>query len=219
MALPNGFEPYRVATPANEPADRLRTVYLLGAERRKSTRRPRLLRSNDGGGHWHEITLPDAGSLPWAFSHATITFATPNHGMIGLQAPGLRFIKHGRWEKDHAATAAVLITTDGGATWEQRALPNEELLITALWQDPTDPQRAFAGVWNGFVAQRGMPRNGPALYETIDGGRAWTIALRGGLQINAIFAATPHQLWAVGDRTGFAANDVVAILSRPAEAP
>jgi photosystem II stability/assembly factor-like uncharacterized protein len=214
MALPEGFEPYRAATPASEPADELRTVYLLGAQRRQRARIPRLLRSDDGGSHWREIPLPDPERLPWAFSRATIAFATPDQGMIGLQASGLDFIKHGQWQTDPDSTAGILVTANGGETWVRRALPADELFITTLWQDPADPDHAFAGVWNGFVAQHGMPRNGTALYETLDGGRTWATALRGGLQINAIFALSRDRFWAVGDRTGFSSNDVVAILTR-----
>jgi len=217
LALPKGFEPYTAATPANAPADALRTVYLLGAERRQGARLPRLLRSDDGGNRWRDIPLPDPVALPWAFSHASIAFATADDGMVGLQAPGFAFRGHGRWEKDPGASAAVLVTANGGKTWRHRELPGEELFLTALWQDPADPDHAFAGVWNGFVAQRGMPRNGPALYETVDAGDTWAIALRGALQINAIVGVPTGKLWAVGDRVGFAANDVVAILAPPSQ--
>jgi hypothetical protein len=142
--------------------------------------------------------------------------------------------------------AGVFITADGGLTWrrirqhERVAYPDEKglqyhhielagpgdiwpaetkhpAIARHVWQDPADPSHAFAGVWNGFVAQRGMPRNGPALYGTVDGGDTWTIALRGALQINAIVGVPKGQLWAVGDRVGFAANDVVAILAPPGQ--
>lgn len=218
LELPDGFEPYRAATPASDPRGRLRSLYLLGAERRQNARVPRLLRSDDGGDRWVEIPLPEPAGLPWAFNRATIAFATSEHGMIGLDANGLRFAGHGRWETGAGATASVLVTADGGSSWVRRALPPGELFLTSLWIDPKDPNHAFAGVWNGFVAQRGMPRNGPALYETGDGGETWTVALRGALQINALFGNETGGFWAVGDKTGGAANDVVAILDRTAEA-
>lgn len=217
LTLPAGFEPYKAAVPASAAIDVLHTIYLLGAQRRNQTRIPRLLRSDDGGQHWRELALPNPDGLPWAFNRATMTFATPDQGMIGLQAPGLTFKGHGQWDKAPGGSAAVLVTSDGGATWDGRALPGEELLITALWQDPANPNHAFAGVWNGFITQRGMPREGPALYETFDGGAGWTLALQGGLQVNAIFGLSAGRLWAVGDKTGFAANDVVAIVEHAGE--
>ena len=213
MTLPKGFEPYKTAVPASEALDVLGTVYLLGAGRHRQQRIPRLLRSDDAGRHWRELALPDASTLPWAFNRATMAFATPDQGMIGLQAPGLAFQRHGQWDKAPGGSAATLMTSDGGANWDRRELPGEELMITALWQDPAEPSHAFAGVWNGLVAQRGMPRNGPALYETFDGGSRWVVALQGGLQVNAVFGLGASRLWAVGDRTGTGANDVVAIVT------
>ncbi|MBN1557365.1 MAG: hypothetical protein JW951_04390, partial [Lentisphaerae bacterium] len=115
------------------------------------------------------------------------------------------------------ATACVFVTADGGATWTQRTLPAGELYVTALWQNPADPDHAFAGVWNGFLAQHGMPRQGPALYETFDAGRNWIVVVRGNPQINAITGLDARRVWAVGDTVGFAANDVVAILTEPGE--
>src|SRR5690606_36171777 len=115
-----------------------------------------------------------------------IAFATPEVGMIGMPAPGLKHLKHGVWKKNPGVTASVLVTTDGGDTWAQRDLPGEELLVTALWGAPDDPRHFFAGVWNGFLAQKGGPRNGPALYETFDGGSHWLVAIHGKPQINAI---------------------------------
>jgi hypothetical protein len=218
--IPEGFEPFRLATPASEPIDQLQTVYLLGAIRDAEGRRiPRLLRSDDAGATWRDVALPSLNDLPWEwyFSRATIAFATADEGVLGLQAGGLVFVSHGVWEKDPAATAAVLRTTDGGSSWTTHALPNEELLITALWHNPHDPRHLFAAVWNGFIAQNGAPRQGPALYESRDGGGSWAVALKGAIQLNALFGTGPGALWGVGDQVGFAANDVVAIAGGEAD--
>lgn len=214
MVLPKDFEPYKAVTPTSEPVDELNTVYLLGAVKEGRNRWPRLLRSDDGGKNWREIALPEPEKLPWEFSRATIPFATPDSGMIGLQARGLKYVSHGVWEKETGAGAAVLVTSDGGKNWCLRNLPNEELLISSLWMDPEDTAHAFAGVWNGFVSQQGGPRNGTALYETFDGGLNWRASLRGSKQINAIFGLDTRRVWAVGDIPGFAANDLVAILEK-----
>jgi photosystem II stability/assembly factor-like uncharacterized protein len=205
------------AIPASAPHDRLETISVLGDVRRQDGSREIVLaRTDDGGKNWRRIDLPkDLPPAQYGVANYRIAFATPEVGMIGLPAAGLRFPKHGVFEKDPGATASVLVTADGGATWTRRDLPNEELEITALWMDPANSEHALAGVWNKFLVQNGGPRNGPALYETFDGGQSWGVAVRGNPQINAIFGLDSRQVWAVGNAEGFVANDVVAILSEP----
>lgn len=216
LSLPDGFEPFHAVTPADAPLDELATVYLLGASRNgRKQRVPALFRSDDGGNTWRELPLPEHAATLWQLARDEIAFATVDHGMIALPAQGLKHVRHGVWEKPPGATACVLVTEDGGQTWTSRDLPNEELTPTALWQDPANPDHAFVGVWNAWQAQHGTPRRGPALYETFDAGRTWTIAIRGKPQINAIFGLDSRRVWAVGNTEGFQANDVVAVLQKP----
>lgn len=217
LDLPESFEPFLTATPADQPKDTIRTVYLLGAGKAGQTRFPRLLRSDDGGETWREIPLPEPRELPWHFNRATIAFATPEAGVLGLVASGLNSEGHGKWTVESGAVASVLATEDGGRTWRRSLLPAGELYITALCLFPNG--QGYAAVWNGFVAQQGGPRNGPALYRTPDAGRSWEVALRGSRQFNAIFALDTRRVWSVGDVVGFAANDLVAILRPEAARP
>jgi photosystem II stability/assembly factor-like uncharacterized protein len=217
LKLPAQFQPFHAVTPADAPRDAIATVYLLGAGTDEKGRRqgPALWRSDDAGVHWERVSLPAVATNRWQLARDRIAFASREHGMISLPAEGLRIPKHGVHEKAAGASASVLVTTDAGATWTERRLPNEELSVTALWQDPTDPDHAFAGVLNGFQAQHGTPRQGPALYETFDGGRSWVVVVRGNPQIDAITGLDRQRVWAVGNMEGFTANDVVAILSEP----
>lgn len=207
---------HSVAVPNSTPFDELKTAYVLGLADGKSGQRvPALVRTDDRGRTWRRIDLPLAATLPKDIHRYRIAFATPEAGMIALPAPGLNFVGKGAWEKNPGATANVLVTTDGGQSWTRRELPDEELAVSALWLNPDDPLHAFAGVWNGFVAQKGGPRDGPALYETFNGGQTWTTAIRGQPQINAIFGLDSRRVWAVGNQEGFQENDVVAIIEEP----
>jgi len=207
LALPEGFEPYRAVTPLSSPTAQLGTVYLLGARRSGRERVARLLRSDDAGRTWREVSLP--ANLPWHFHRSAVSFLTASEGWIGLVPPGLKSVAHGVWRKDPGSNPAVLYTEDGGARWERRELPGDEWYITSLCL--VGGGHGFAAVWNAFVRDPGGPRNGPAIYETHDAGRTWAVTLEGKKHINAIFALDSRRLWAVGDVPGFAKNDLVVI--------
>ena len=209
LELPEGFEPYRAVTPANEPQDDLKTVYLLGAVRVDRRRLPRLLRSDDAGETWQPVALPEDMAETWAFNHATIAFADRERGWLGLDAAGLTSVAHGHLTTDPGATTAILVTADGGRTWQRRSLPPNERIVTDLCLLPNG--HGYATVWNGFVAQKGGPRNGTAMYRSLDDGVTWEIVLRGAREFAAIFALDDQRVWAVGDVIGFTANDAIAI--------
>jgi photosystem II stability/assembly factor-like uncharacterized protein len=216
LGLPEGLQPFHAVTPADGPRGRIGTVYVLGARRDEDgRRRPELWRTDDAGSSWNRVSLPTIAVERWQLNRDRIAFATAQHGMISLPAEGFRRPRHGVYEAAPGAAAGVIVTSDGGKTWEHRRLPNGEFQVTALWQDPTNPNHAFAGVLNGFQAQHGLPRQGPALYETFDAGRSWIVVVRGTPQINAITGLDAHRVWAVGNMEGFTQNDVVAILTEP----
>jgi photosystem II stability/assembly factor-like uncharacterized protein len=208
VILPD-FEPYYGCTPVAAGVEHMATVYVLGARRAPEARLPCLARSDDTGTTWREVPLPEPERLPWVLHRSAISFATADMGWISLTPPGLELVAHGEWRKAPGSGPAVLYTGDGGNTWQRRALPGDEWLVTALWLCPEG--RGFASVWNAFVRDPGGPRNGPALYETSDAGESWTVALDGKKHINAIFGLDAARIWAVGDVPGFAANDLVAI--------
>jgi photosystem II stability/assembly factor-like uncharacterized protein len=210
LVFPDGFEPLVAAVPADRPFHDLSVVYVLGAIRDAAgTRKPHLLRSADAGSSWQERPIAFEGAAEWNFARASVAFASAERGWIGLSAPGYRSAGHGLPVKNPGGTAAILVTDDGGQTWTQRDLPPEEFLVTsvALVADG----RGFAAVWNGFIAQHGSARNGPALYSSSDHGLTWRVELNGNPQINQLFALSPERIWGVGDAVGFVANDVVII--------
>ena len=219
LNLPKGVQPFHAVTPADAPHDALhalQTVYLYGSRRLVGGQRnPELYRSDDAGATWVPIPLPPEATKLYQLARDNIAFATRECGMIALPAEGLKLASNNVLEKAPGASASVLVTTDGGQTWTHRFLPNEEMAVTALWLDPTAPAHAFAGVMNGFQAQHGAPRLGPALYETFDAGLTWIAVVRGDSQINAITGLDSRRVWAVGNKEGFVANDVVAILTEP----
>lgn len=200
------------AAAAPPSAETLQTVYVLGQD---GQRDPVLARTDDGGRTWRRVSFLSAERLPGPVWRCRMAFGTSDAGMIALPAAGMKRRGHGVVEKDPGATVSVLVTTDGGDSWVRRNLPNEEFEPRALWVDPENPRHALLGVSNGWVKQKGGPREGPALYETFDAGRTWGVVIRGRPQINAICGLDGRRVWAVGDLVGFQANDVVAILTEP----
>lgn len=53
------------------------------------------------------------------------------------------------------------------------------------------------------------------MFDRDDAGCTWIAVIRGRPQINTIFGLDHRRLWAIGDRTGFQDNDVVAIPRQP----
>jgi len=211
LKLPHGFEPFRLVTPANESMEKAKTVYMLGALKDAAHRYPQLFFSDDGGKNWIKKSLPTPKELPWRFSASTLAFASSKEGIIGLEAKGLKLTSRG-WEKESEFGASVLVTSDGGDNWVRRDLPNHELRISALWLNPERPAHGIASVWNKYVARNYGARGGPALYETFDMGKTWSVVIRGKPHINSIFGLDSRRVWAVGNIEGHFGNDLVAIL-------
>jgi photosystem II stability/assembly factor-like uncharacterized protein len=210
VVLPGTRNSHNVASvPRSPSAETLTTVYVLG---QGQDREPVLARTDDGGKNWRRINLPSPDDLPGPVWRYRMAFGTADTGMVALPARGLKRVEHGVWETHPGATVSVLLTTDGGASWTRRNLPNRERAPRAIWVDPENPRHALVGVTNGWDKQKGGPREGPALYETFDAGRNWAVAIRGKPQINAICGLDSRRIWAVGNLVGFQANDVVAIL-------
>jgi len=148
-------------------------------------RKVRLVKSGDGGDTWSVVNLPEGG-LSWG---RAIHFATSQKGWVG------------------GNEGEVLYTEDGGASWQERDLPTDQRVMS-LWLDQSG--WGFAAVLNNdFLRFR------QTLYETRDGGRAWTAVLGGAKHVSRLFALGRGSVWAVGDVPGFVPNDLVAILDRP----
>jgi photosystem II stability/assembly factor-like uncharacterized protein len=172
---------HRIAIPADLPTPGGFTVYVAGSFGKSR----RLIRSDDGGGTWRLLPLPDAPAH-WRY---VPFFATSRTGWLG------------------APDGSVLYTADGGETWENRSLPTNQGIMS-LWFDLNG--RGFAAVDNtNFMHPRG------ALFETTDGGRNWGEILGGQKHIDRIFGLGPDQIWIVGDVPGYIQNDLVGILIGP----
>jgi len=170
----------RMAIPADVPLPKGFAAYVFGHYRRK----PRLVKSSDGGESWRVVTLPEsAGDSYWP---CRMFFASSQCGWVGLRG------------------GKVLYTTDGGESWEDRPLPTDQS-VSAFWLDQFG--RGFAAANNtDFMRFR------ETLYETVDGGKTWSAVLGGAKHVSALFGLGPRRLWAVGDVPGFIQNDLVAIL-------
>ncbi|RPI94937.1 MAG: hypothetical protein EHM40_04795 [Chloroflexi bacterium] len=110
-----------------------------------------VLRTADGGTHWHNVTAPNISAVINGF------FQSPSKGWVlarGLESPDTSSI----W---------LLRTTDGGYTWTTyRNLPFDNGSIQ------------FLDDMNGFVMAglpSGMHKHAVQIYRTSDGGATWTL--------------------------------------------
>ena len=116
-----------------------------------------LLASDDQGATWREAAERMRGT-----SLEQIVFVDGAHGWIAGQ----------RWEVTTEAYPLLLITDNGGASWEKRELWEQDSdrsgVVTAI--DFEDDEHGF------LVVERLNPETDPfQLYETTNGGRSWTI--------------------------------------------
>jgi len=112
----------------------------------------RLLLTEDGGGHWRDIT-PAAGS---ALSAA---FLDPQQAWVVSRT-------------DRSAGLVVSLTGDGGLTWQTNPLPlarNDAASIASVSIDPLDLRAA----WLVIKHQTGSSFSQGSLFFTDDGGNTW----------------------------------------------
>ncbi len=111
-----------------------------------------VLRTNDGGGTWHDVTPPGA-----AFGYiAGSAFLDAGHAFI--IAPDT---------VDPMRTGTLYRTTDGGQTWSMNAIPFGGGILSFL-----DPSNGWAMAGLGV----GAGSNAIAIFQTTDGGSTWTQA-------------------------------------------
>jgi photosystem II stability/assembly factor-like uncharacterized protein len=167
-------------------ADQRRGVLLSwkpGADPTTST--PAVYSTDDAGGHWRAVTLPDVG----AGSVGVPFFLDPDHGWVLVtraQAPDDQF----------AQAATLWRTSDGGRHWEalirvdgahvfSNGVAATDQLLSVSFQDRD----------TGWIVGQGLAASA-VVYLTQDGGRDWTPAqlpagLPGPAREDLLYAADP----------------------------
>ncbi|HTU24152.1 MAG TPA: hypothetical protein VMF30_02065 [Pirellulales bacterium] len=182
--------------PTNAPAGPNEGFVAYAFGHRASGSRSPMAKSIDGGHEWEAITLPS--DLPASELPKTMYFATSWKGWLGF--------KDGR----------ILLTADGGRTWQWRNLPTHDQAVIALWMDQAG--HGFASVANGPSwgstndAYVGAYRD--AVFETHDDGQSWTPVLSGYKQINAFVALDANHVWGAGYSPTNVPNDLIVIWDR-----
>ena len=115
-----------------------------------------LLASGDGGRSWREPIQRYSGA-----GFELIQFADSTHGWIGGQ----------EGDYDRSTTPLLLLTVDGGSTWERYAINEDEDATGAVLEFFFDTRDHGLLIVDLLVSQ-GDPFE---LYETLNGGRSWII--------------------------------------------
>lgn len=180
-----------------------------------------LLVSHDGGRRWEASTLSGVDAMQLAISpvdpdrmyvsgHNAFTvsrdggqtWASPAHNLPALDLHGFAVAPSdpNRVYAFELGTFSLYASSDGGVTWETRALPpnlNQGILPLAVAAD--DPRHLYAGV-------------GGQIWESLDGGQSWrqtgpgpggtitALAVSANSQA-ALYAGTDLGLWKL-DRSG-----------------
>lgn len=110
-----------------------------------------VLRSDDGGKNWREITPPQPLTSSSAWLYPAVNFSDAEHGWVSYQYTDL-----------------IWTTKDGGATWQ--ATRSEDIgtlggMIHSLDQDQ---------VWFLQFVEGGMQKVYTVIYRSEDGGTSWT---------------------------------------------
>lgn len=162
-----------------------------------------LLVSRDGGRSWQAGTLSGVDAMQlavptadpnriYASGHGVFvvsqdggqTWASPVHHLPALDLHGFAVAPSdpNRVYAFEIGTFSLYASSDGGVTWETRALPpdlNQGILPLAVAAD--DPQHLYAGV-------------GGQIWESLDGGQSWRQAGPGpGGTITALAVSTSSQ--------------------------
>ena len=132
-----------------------------------------LFKTTDGGFTWTQEKLPDGTP-----ALTGLQFVSKTEGW----AVGLGYEYNYLDDSETSTQAAVLHTTDGGATWTDVTALDASLATTLHFSDPA----------NGWVG--GL--NG--VYATTDGGSTWQ-RVAAGEGVEAIAATDPQHVWAFGD--------------------
>jgi photosystem II stability/assembly factor-like uncharacterized protein len=120
-----------------------------------------IYRSLDGGRTWSHLGLDATEHISRIVLHPT------NPDVAWVAAMGKL------WGEN--AERGIFKTTDGGKTWRKVLYADERSGAAALVQDPQNPNKLFAALWDHrrqpWTFRSGGPGSG--LYVTVDGGETW----------------------------------------------
>ncbi|HLJ58279.1 MAG TPA: hypothetical protein VKZ50_00935 [bacterium] len=172
MLLPAGVPAEPTAAPA------ITFIHMAGPTTGWARTNTRLLRTDDGGVHWTDVTPPGRASIADA-AHA---FLGGSAAWIAV-APGA------------AATVDVFRTTNGGRTWRRAVATAQNV-----------GQMVFADARRGWMTvdlDNAMSSEALRLLHTEDGGVTWTEVARTDLPVDPVRSGLPIS----GDKSGFAFLD------------
>ena len=137
---------------------------------------PTLLYStSDGGMRWNLIS--SGGNLPQSGCGVRIAFATTTTGWLA--------------EACDTATPTLMVTHDGGATWNPQPMP---VSANTVCPCAFDGAPLFSDALHGVVVLRGSPG---VVFQTTDGGNTWTPHALPGEGQSAIDFVDPQHGWTI----------------------
>jgi len=184
----------KVAIPGDRPTPGGFVIYATGYRGTKAF----VAKSENAGKTWTKLPTPADLSLGGREGSRPLFFVNSDTGWIGG--------KHGD----------VIATSDGGQTWAHRDLPTKRR-VTALWFDQLG--RGYAAITDRDYSRVTEPE---ALYQTQDGGRTWTSALRNNINVFGFCDRGPGRVWAAGVTRNNMPQGIVVFLAAPsagAQAP
>lgn len=74
-------------------------------------------------------------------------------------------------------SGGVWKSTDGGNTWQMRTDPDQNMSVSSIAQDPTNPDTWYyaSGEINGSAGASGAPYYGRGIYKSTDNGNSWSL--------------------------------------------
>jgi len=119
-------------------------------------------RTTDGGTTWTNCGLTESRHI------SRVRIQDDNPDRVWVSALGDIF--------GPSEQRGIFRTSDGGRTWEHLLFVSERAGAADLSIDPSNPDIAFAAIWQAVRRPWEMSSGGPDsdLYRTVDGGQTWT---------------------------------------------
>jgi photosystem II stability/assembly factor-like uncharacterized protein len=136
-------------TPSNQ-GEAIVLLHMIDATTGWAVTQKAVLRTIDGGAHWHDVTPPRFAFIPGS----TMDFLTASLAWIALPQAG-------------QTTTAIVRTSDGGAHWQQATI-----------QTPFVKQIMFINAQYGWLLSgkenaAGAATEAVSVFRTADGGKTW----------------------------------------------